>query len=102
MKEFVKDPQKSSLNRILLGIHVVYEYTSCTQNLHRPQFFFVRFSLIRAPIWLPFGPMDSLSSLLRCHNLKMHRDNSNRPRIWLQSGDRTTNGHFARNFNKSI
>ncbi|CAN1792518.1 hypothetical protein LINPERHAP1_LOCUS19711 [Linum perenne] len=25
----VIDPQKSSLNRILLGIHVVYDYTSC-------------------------------------------------------------------------
>ncbi|CAN1314475.1 hypothetical protein LINPERPRIM_LOCUS29345 [Linum perenne] len=46
--------------------------------------------------------MDSLSSLLRCHNLKMHRDNSNRPRIWLQSGDRTTNGYFVQNINKSI
>ncbi|CAN1185370.1 hypothetical protein LINPERHAP2_LOCUS37505 [Linum perenne] len=32
----------------------------------------------------------------------MQRSNYNRPRIWLQSGNRTTNGHFAQNINKSI
>ncbi|CAN1340997.1 hypothetical protein LINPERPRIM_LOCUS39030, partial [Linum perenne] len=59
-------------------------------------------SLVRTPIDLPFSPVCSLLSVLRCHNLKMQRSNYNRPRIWLQSGNRTTNGHFAQNINKSI